>query len=310
MRRTAATERRAAGMATEKMERVSRGRPCPICGHDDWCLVALDGSVAICPRTKEGSQKKCGEAGYLHILNDRHNGHDRHRSGARWRHRVTIGHDQGGPAQDFDQMSTRCQSQLTDDRRQALACSLGLSGRSLQRLRVGWDGRAYTFPMSDDCGRIIGIRRRFPSGSKVSVKGARNGLFIPTDLGEAGLLLVCEGPTDTAAALDLGFAAIGRPNCNSLVEMTVRAVRGREEIVIVADNDAVGRMGAERLASVLTLCCPCVRVVHPPDAVKDLRQWFNADLTCEALRTIIAETCPIHMKVSFSLLQAGKGALQ
>jgi hypothetical protein len=294
-------------MLNEKMQRVSRDKPCPVCGKSDWCLIASDGSAAICQRVKEGSRRQCGEAGYLHILNDRHNGHDRHKSGARWRRSVTIGHDLGGQTRDFGQMAAECRLRLADDRLQTLACSLGLSGRSLQRLRVGWDGFAYTFPMSDDRGRIIGIRRRFPNGSKVSVKGGKNGLFIPADLAEVGPLLICEGPTDTAAALDLGFAAIGRPNCNSLVEMTVRAVRDRDEIVVVADNDAVGQVGADRLASVLALCCPCVRIVYPPNGVKDLRQWLNAGLTSAALAETIAYTHPTMMTVSFSFAQAGKG---
>lgn len=297
-------------MTEERMQRVSRDKPCPVCGKSDWCLVALDGSAAICQRIKEGSRKKCGEAGYLHILENRHNGHDRHRGGARWRHSVTIGHDQRGHAPDFEQMSARCQEQLTDDRLHALACSLGLSAGSFRRLRVGWDGRGYTFPMSNDFGKVIGIRRRFPNGSKVAIKGGKNGLCIPTELNGVGPLLVCEGPTDTAAALDLGFNAIGRPNCGSLVEMTVRAVRDRGETVIVADNDAAGRMGAERLASVLTLCCPCVRIVHPTDGVKDLRQWLRAGLTGEALREIIAHTCPIRVTVNFSLAQPAKGVRQ
>lgn len=294
-------------MFNEKMQRVGPDKPCPVCDKSDWCLVAPDGSAAICGRIKEGSRKRCGEAGYLHILEDRHNGHDGHRGSARWRRSVTIGHDRRGRVQDFGQMAAEYQSQLADDRLQALACSLGLSGRSLQRLGVGWDGRAYTFPMSNDFGQIIGIRRRFPNGSKVSVKGGKNGLFIPTDLAEASPLLVCEGPTDTAAALDLGFAAIGRPNCNSLVEMTVRAVRDRGETAVVADNDDMGRMGAERLASVLALCCPSVRIVHPPEGVKDLRQWLRTGLIAEVLWKIIAETRPITMAVSFLLVQAGKG---
>jgi hypothetical protein len=111
-------------------------------------MVAPDGSAAICGRIKEGSRKRCGEAGYLHILNDRHNGHDGHGSGARWRHSVTVGHAQGSHGQDFNQMAAECQSRLMDDRLQALAHSLNLSAQSLQRLRVGWDGRAFTFPMS------------------------------------------------------------------------------------------------------------------------------------------------------------------
>lgn len=293
-------------MSNEKMQRVSRDRPCPVCGKSDWCLVALDGSAAICQRVKEGSRKGCGEAGYLHRLGDRHNGHDRHRIGVKWRRSVTVGDGKEGQARDFGQMATECQSRLMDDRLQTLASSLGLSAQSLQRLRVGWDGHAFTFPMFDDCGKTIGIRRRFPNGSKVSVKGGRNGLFIPADLAEVGPLLICEGPTDTAAALDLGFAAIGRPNCSSLVEMTVRAVRDHDEIVVVADNDAVGRMGADRLASVLALCCPCVRIVHPPAGIKDLRQWFHANLTADVLQEVIAATCPVTMTVSFSLAQAGR----
>jgi len=294
-------------MLNEKMQRVTRNRPCPICGHDDWCLVAVDGSAAICPRVKEGSQKKCGDAGYLHIVKDGHNGHDRHRGRARWRHSVTVRHCQGDQPQDFEQMAVQYQSQLTSDGLQTLTQSLGLSARSLQRLRVGWDDSAWTFPMSDSCGKIIGIRRRFPNGGKASVKGSRTGLFIPRDLTGVGALLMCEGPTDTAAALDLGFDAIGRPNCNSLVEMTVRTAHGRDEVVIVADNDAVGRAGADRLAGALALCCPCVKIVIPPDGMKDLRQWLNVGLTSETLRAIMADTCPIRMKVRFSLAQAGKG---
>jgi hypothetical protein len=295
-------------MNSGRMRRVSRTESCPICGKPDWCLIAPDGSAAICQRVEDGAVKKCGDAGYLHILEDRHNGHDRHRCGARWRHTLTIAPGRDGQTRDFDQMCSQYQSQLTDAGLHALATSLGVSAGSLQRLRTGWDGRAYTFPMSNDFGKAIGIRRRFPNGGKVSVKGGKTGLFIPTDLTGVGSLLICEGPTDTSAALTLGFDAVGRPNCNSLVEMTVRAVRGRDELVVVADNDAVGQMGAERLASVLALCCPSVRVVHPPAGVKDLRQWLSAGLTSEALREIIAETCPIRMNVSFALVETGKGA--
>ena len=57
--------------------------PCPVCGKPDWCLVAEDGSAAICARIEEGSVKRCGDAGWLHILREngynRHNGHNRHR---------------------------------------------------------------------------------------------------------------------------------------------------------------------------------------------------------------------------------------
>ncbi len=294
-------------MVADKMQRVTRDRPCLICGKPDWCLVASDGSAAICQRVKEGSLKKCGDAGYLHILEDRHNGHNRHNCRAKWRHSMTIAHRLDGQAPDVGQLSAHYQSRLTSERLHALARSLGVSVTSLQRLEVGWDGRAYTFPMSDDCGKIVGIRRRFPNGGKASVKGSKTGLFIPIDLIGVGPLLLCEGPTDAAAALDLGFGAIGRPNCNSLVSMTVRAVKGRPEVVVVADNDPAGRAGAQRLAGTLALCCPCVRIVIPPDGIKDLRQWFNHGLTSKALREIISATPRIDLSVSFYCVGARKG---
>jgi len=52
----------------EKMQRVNRQRPCPVCGKPDWCLVAPDKSAAICARIEESSVKRCGDAGWLHIL--------------------------------------------------------------------------------------------------------------------------------------------------------------------------------------------------------------------------------------------------
>jgi len=93
-----------------------------------------------------------------------------------------------------------------------LSKELGVSVQSLRRLGVGSNGAGYTFPMSDAEGKVIGLRTRYPSGGKAAEKGSRNGLFIPADLPDDGLLLICEGPSDTAAALDLGFAAIGRAN--------------------------------------------------------------------------------------------------
>jgi hypothetical protein len=294
-------------MNNEKMQRVTRAEPCPICGKPDWCLVAPDGSAAICQRIEEGSVKKCGDAGHLHVLADRHNGHNRHEFCVRPRQLLKSGLGRNG-CRDFAELARRYQGQLTRDRLGTLAQSLGISPRSLQRLRGGWDGRAYTFPMLDASDEVVGIRRRFPEGKKASVRGSKNGLFIPTDPSNDGPLLICEGPTDTTAALDLGFDAIGRPNCNSLIEMTVKVVKGRTEIVIVADRDAVGIAGATRLANVIALHCPSVKIIQPPDGIKDLRQWRNVGLTSDALQGVIAATGAICIKVRFSWSNADRRA--
>jgi 5S rRNA maturation endonuclease (ribonuclease M5) len=199
---------------------------------------------------------------------------------------------------DFGQLTICYGQQLTDLELNSLASVLGVSAESLKRLNVGWDGKAYTFPMSNDFSRIIGIRRRFPDGQKVSVKSSKAGLFVPAGLPADGLLLICEGPTDTAAALDLGFAGIGRPNCSSKIQMIARLVRGRE-VVISRDNDDAGKAGADKLAAELVLCCPDVRIIEPPALIKDLRQWLIAGLNSVKLREVISTARPIKVRTRF-----------
>ena len=280
-------------MASEKMRRVSKQNPCPVCGKPDWCLIAEDGSAAICQRITEGSVKKCGDAGYLHVLIDQPKS-QHHRS----HRKFTIGQDDNKPNRDFTALQQLYSHQIKDEQLNNLSRQLGVSTQSLKWLRIGWDGKAYTFPMSNDVGAVIGIQRRFPNGRKVSVNGSKTGLFIPSDLPAESTLLICEGSTDTATALDLGYAAFGRPSCNSKVEMTANFARGRA-VIIVSDNDSVGRIGSKRLARVLSLSCPSVKIIYPPKGIKDLRQWLKAGLSKEILQELIHKIKPIEIRISF-----------
>jgi hypothetical protein len=159
---------------------------------------------------------------------------------------------------------------------------LGLSTRSLQALGIGWSGWAWTFPMRDAGGAILGIRLRKEDGCKLAVRGGHDGLFLPAgwDAGpEGGRLFVTEGPTDTAALLDLGVGAVvGRPSCTGGGRLVteVAGQRRPREVVLVADNDLPGRQGAERLAGVLIAAGQIVRVIRPPAGVKDARAWLVA----------------------------------
>ena len=92
-----------------------------------------------------------------------------------------------------------------------------------------------------------------PGGKKIAVKGGHDGLFIPEGIDARGLVLVCEGPTDTAALLDLGFNAVGRPSCRGGVKLLVGLVQKHRPsgVVIVSDGDAPGQRGGESLAALL-----------------------------------------------------------
>ena len=53
------------------------------------------------------------------------------------------------------------------------------------------------------------------------------------------------------------------------------------------------------MADALALHYPCVRVIVPPDGVKDLRQWLQNDLTMNQLVEVIAATPAVGLKVTF-----------
>ena len=249
------------------MIRVTTANPCMICEKPDWCMYSEDGQVAICARVSEGSKKKCGDAGYLHLLTN-----DQRTDLRKVKRQAFKVADRPKAEVDFSKLAREYQDRLSERQLRWLGASLGITEKSLKRLRVGFDGKAFTFPMRDENLRIIGIRRRFGDGNKRALFSSTNGLFIPSDLVHDKPLIICEGPTDCGAALDLGFEAIGRPNCDSKIDMTVQFARGRK-VVIICDNDLPGRDGAKKLAAELIKCCPAVKIICPPLGVKDLREW-------------------------------------
>lgn len=147
---------------------------------------------------------------------------------------------------------------------------------------------AYGFPMSLSNGKVIGIRLRNNNGKKWAIGGSHAGLFIPHVLaGEQRDLFICEGPTDTAAALSIGLFAIGRHACSGQEEMVVQVIRDRgvKRVYICCDNDAPGRQGAAKLAKMIK----CKWSIFTPPA-KDLREFVafggSRDLLFSMLRDV------------------------
>lgn len=274
-------------MQNQPMMRVSKERLCPVCGKPDWCLVNHAGTAAICARIEQGSIKRSGDAGWLHVLGTE----DRSqkpvdRTGNCQLPSSNFQVQAKGPtaavgmAADFSKLTEQYKRRCSERQVRLLAQSLGVTPASLVRLDLGWDGEAFCFPMRDENGVIIGIRRRFGNGKKVCVSGSRNGLFVPSGIENASNLVICEGPTDCAAALDMGWDAIGRPNCDCKIAMAVRYVR-RRKVVIVADRDSAGLRGARKLYEALEAAGSAVRIIVPPDGCKDLRDWKRLGIRIE-----------------------------
>jgi putative DNA primase/helicase len=115
--------------------------------------------------------------------------------------------------------------------------------------------------------------------------------------GDDGPVLVVEGMTDTAAAMDLGFVAVGRPSNLACMDMLRNLVHGRE-VIIVGENDPInpmtgkspGQEGMVAAYQVLKAVCPRVKMVSPPSEFKDLRRWLvDGRLTRDAFLEYVEE---------------------
>ncbi len=278
--------------------RVGKARPCPVCGHADWCGVSADGAVCHCMRIE--SAKPCPSGGWIHRLADgpaaagafvrpvrpaRPRVFDAERTMAGFR--AEFGNPGDGDL--FDSLL-----RIADDLRM-VAADIDRLGVGMSRFHGAW-----AFPMLDGEGRCVGIRlRQFGSSRKWSVAGSRDGLFydpalVPAERVERGLagreLVVVEGATDCIAGYALGLPCVGRSSCGTGVD-ALRTLCGRlkvDRVTIVSDNDAYKRRadgtayrpgvdGARRLADALGRT---YRIVTPPK--KDLREWLAAGLTARS----------------------------
>ncbi|SIN69749.1 Uncharacterized domain associated with phage/plasmid primase [Singulisphaera sp. GP187] len=275
---------------TASWTRVGRDRPCLVCGRVDWCLRASDDGASICARVAAGATRQVTAAGWLH----------HHRQIEAWPRSawLSVKVSLAKPRSDLESLASEFREAVDPGHLAGVASRLGLSASSLKRLGIGWckQSSAWAFPMTDVTGSVRGIRLRTWKGKKFAIRGGREGLFIPSGLESDGTLLIAEGPTDTAALLDLGFSAIGRPSCHGGSDLLVDLVRRYrpDEVVIVSDNDKPGpdgsrpgQDGALALAMRLVSYVARLRLITPPYQVKDARAWLRSNATHESVLQVI-----------------------
>ncbi len=237
--------------------RVSKANPCPQCGKPDWCTVGDYG--VVCMRVQSARPVKNG--GWFHPFD----------SGAGRPVRPPPPRREP-PRINATALHREWLADTTAEALAALAASLGLSPSSLTAVGAAWAAphAAWAFPMCDGYGNVVGIRLRNERG-KFAVRGSRQGIFLAAVPAQK-TLFVCEGPTDTAAAVEVGLFAAGRPNC-CCGGLEVRTYARRHQCaraVIVSDNDKPGLDGARRVGGELLL----PYAVYVPPA-KDLREFVR-----------------------------------
>lgn len=259
--------------------RVSRSTPCPVCGKPDWCVVNPDEGTVKCMRVPSNRECVDNGGGWIH---------------KNWEARGELDGYKPAPPKIVNWMALakKC---MRDADVSVAAAVLGVSVIALARLRIGWlaQPKADTFPMlSWETGKPIGIRIRCrDSGKKWAIEGSKNGLFIPKGFDPRKPYGICEGPTDVAACLDLGFECIGRASCACNIDDITALVQKwhPKKLLIFADKDEAGAIGADRLMlSILeSPYCPRMTRVTPPDGVNDMRQWKLAGATMKDVIAVI-----------------------
>jgi 5S rRNA maturation endonuclease (ribonuclease M5) len=272
--------------------RCTRSRMCQVCGKPDWCSYTADGAHR-CMRSSvaQGFRvvKVCEDGGTIFRLDG-----DRIPSP-----RPRYEPKPVEPKPDLSAVWARCFAACTRDMADSLAKELGLrDGLTLSLMGLGWhpELESWVFPMyCENLDKVVGLRTRDAEGNKRAVRGSSQGLFgFPGVLdyrNKSEPLLVCEGPTDTAAALEMGFNAIGRPSCSGAAHM-IRTLANERSIVIVSDADEPGRRGADDLAAKLRRIASSVKIVKPP--AKDIREWYAGGAGKSAMEFLISNARPCH----------------
>jgi hypothetical protein len=254
--------------------RVTREKACPVCKHGDWCREFDDGWVE-CMRVR--SEKPARSGGWMHRVGE-------------CGQRAFVPMPQPHRPQPSINATAMHREWLTNTKAEALqafAAELGVSESSLAALGAAWAApyAAWAFPMCDGYGNMVGIRLRNERG-KFAVRGSRQGIFL-AEVPAQKTIFVCEGPTDTAAALDLGFFAVGRPNC-CCGGLEVRTYARRHECaraVIVSDNDKPGLDGARKVGAELKMAF----AIYVPPA-KDLREFCRLGGTRNMIENTLNQT--------------------
>ncbi len=248
---------------------------CPVCQKKDGCLVADDGSAAICSRKSEGSVKKVGKGafhgGWLHILGDFKP------------IKYTV-----PPKKkvDWNRWAVKFGKQLIENREAfgKLCRDIDINPISALRFYIGWHKGWLTIPVYSLSRTISGIQRR-QGNTKRYMKHSGMGVFVPSAFFQdpSDTVVICEGFTDTVTAIEYGLNAIGKMNafCGNEEALYYIERKKATKVFIFADNDdnGVGLEGAKECRDLLVSSGIHTQIFLTPE--KDLRASKAAGLSLE-----------------------------
>lgn len=232
-------------------------------------MVADDGASALCMRAVSNLPytMKSGETAYIHHL----------LAAPKPVNRTFVNRPKPTVAIDATKLYHEAVSKTKAEDVKWLAHELGVSVDSVATgtgVGAAWFQAygAWGFPMRDGNYQTIGVRLRDDHGRKWAITGSKSGIFYPL-VQTPKLAVICEGPTDTAAAISCGLFAIGRPSCSAGGDQIwdfIYHTKSIHDIVIIADNDEPGLRGAAALQEQVE--CPSCVITLP---CKDMREFYK-----------------------------------
>lgn len=260
-------------MNDRKPVRVTKAHRCPICNHSNWCMIG--DAWVVCMRVQSDRPKAFagGETGWLHPIGDRP--------------KPPPVHERPAPIINIADILKRWRIGKNDRNLAEFSSQLGVTLNALESLECTRAPylNTWAFPMRAGDNSYCGIRLRNDKGEKWAERGSHSGLFIP-QCEPTGTVLITEGPTDTAAALTLGYYALGRPSCSGGVphiQVALKRIQARRA-VIVSDLDDPGLRGAKTLQEHLPV--PTAILALP---AKDLRSAVGSGITREMVDCMISQ---------------------
>jgi hypothetical protein len=181
------------------------------------------------------------------------------------------------------QMSKMYESQFTKERLDQLADNRNLPAKAFLGWHIGWDGRRYTIPVSNQTGEVVDIRMYALGGQMMSTAGCNVGLLGAERLTKRSEpVYLFEGEWDTIAAsylmrkIGIPGVAVGVPGAGTFKPEWATWLQGRD-VHTHYDKDAAGDAGEQLAEKLLTGMVSELSFVHWPDDLPegfDVRDWI------------------------------------
>jgi hypothetical protein len=315
--------------------RVSKSRPCPVCGREKWCCSDPISGVCLCAREASGALQdgsfrpiRFSDFGFLHVR-----GAASIYAGGPPPRRAQAG--KTAPATTNSEQLARIQAVYRTSGQHLVKAGkeLGLPAAALEVFAFGrfsfWfsdaheNCKTWTWPERTATGDVCGIGHRRQGDGEKRFQGHRGIVLteahaadrerLKADIIARGRVVAPEGLTDSVVVHAMGEVAIGRPSVSGGVAAIAALLLALDlpesvEVIVCGENDQVdgatwvGRdialEAARRLAAAIGYRHRVV-VAMPPAGVKDLRAAWQAGFTTWAAyiekATILETAVTLHL---------------